>query len=138
MKGQVLHLIELHFFMEGVFEVNVFDLLLTEIYPANRLPSEAGRKENWRAKLGLELFLSPRPRRFSLSLLSTWVACVQTPPPLPSLKIGEGEGGLYTGSTWEPVRRLTEKVPLLYNYHIRKYRQACHPYTERSALFSSS
>ena len=45
---------------------------------------------------------------------STWVACVQTP--LPSVKIGEGEGGsvggLYTGSTWEPVRKLTEKVPL--------------------------
>ena len=82
MKGQVLHLMELHFFMEGAFEVNVFDLLLIKIYPANRLPSEAGRKENWRAKLGLELFLSPRPRRFSLSLCSTWVACVQTPPPL--------------------------------------------------------
>ena len=137
MKGQVLHLIELHFFMEGVFEVNVFDLLLTEIYPANRLPSEAGRKENWRAKLGLELFLSPRPRRFSLSPRSTWVACVQTTPP-PSPIFTEERGGLYTGSTWEPVHRLTEKVPLLYNYHIRKYRQACHPYTERSALFSSS
>ena len=27
MKGQVLHLMELHFFTEGVFEVNVFDLL---------------------------------------------------------------------------------------------------------------
>ena len=24
MKGQVLHLMELHFFMEGVFEVDVF------------------------------------------------------------------------------------------------------------------
>ena len=59
MKGQVLHLIELHFFMEGVFEVNVFDLLLTEIYPANRLPSEAGRKENWRAKLGHGAFFCP-------------------------------------------------------------------------------
>ena len=36
---------ELHFFMEGVFELNVFDLLLTEIYPANRLPGEAKRSE---------------------------------------------------------------------------------------------
>ena len=26
MKGQVLHLMELHFFMEGMFEVGVFDL----------------------------------------------------------------------------------------------------------------
>ena len=134
MKGQVLHLMELHFFMEGAFEVNVFDLLLIKIYPANRLPSEAGRKENWRAKLGLELFLSPRPRRFSLSPRSIFVACVQTTPP-PSLIFTEERGGLYTGSTWEPVHWLTEKVPLLYNYHIRKYRQACHPYTERSALF---
>ena len=49
MKEQVLHLMELHFFMESMFKVNVFDLLLTEIYPANRLPSEEGRKENWRA-----------------------------------------------------------------------------------------
>ena len=79
MKGQVLHLMELHFFMEGVFEVNVFDLLLTEIYPANRLPSEAGRKENWRAKLGLEPFFVPQAGQFSLSPRSTWVACAQTP-----------------------------------------------------------
>ena len=83
------------------------------------------------------LFLSPRPRRFSLSPRSTWVTCVQTTPP-PSPIFTEERGGLYTGSTWEPVHRLTEKVPLLYNYHIRKYRQACHPYTERSALFNSS
>ena len=59
MKGQVLHLMELHFFMEGAFEVNVFDLLLIKIYPANRLPSEAGRKENWRAKLGHGAFFCP-------------------------------------------------------------------------------
>ena len=140
MKGQVLHLMEVHFFMEGVFEVNIFDLLLIKIYLANRLAVEAGRKKNWRAKLGLEPSFVPQTREifFALSPRSTWAACVQLPPPLPSVKIGEGEGGLYTGSTWEPVRRLTEKVPLSYNYHIRKYRQSCHPYTERSALFNSS
>ena len=44
-KGQVLHLMELHFYIESVFELNVFDLLLTEIYPANGLPGEAKRSE---------------------------------------------------------------------------------------------
>ena len=37
-------------------------------------------------------------------LLSSWIACVQTPPPLPLRKIGEGalegRGGLYTGYSW--------------------------------------
>ena len=137
MKGQVLHLMELHFFMEGAFEVNVFDLLLIKIYPANRLPSEAGRKENWRAKLGLEPFFVPQATAiFFVAPLHLGSLC--TDPPSPSPIFTEGRGGLYTGSTWEPVHRLTEKVPLLYNYHIRKYRQACHPYTERSALFNSS
>ena len=30
MKGQVLHLMELHFFMEGVFEVGVFVCFLLQ------------------------------------------------------------------------------------------------------------
>ena len=98
MKGQVLHLMELHFFMVGVFEVNVFDLLLIKIYPANRLPGEAGRKENWRAKLGLEPSFVPQTRAifFALSPRSTWVACVQTPSPLLRFVL-RGGGVLYTG-----------------------------------------
>ena len=83
MKGQVLHLIELHFFMEGVFEVNVFDLLLTEIYPANRLPSEAGRKENWRAKLGLAgaFFVPQATAIFFVAPLHLGSLCTDPPPP---------------------------------------------------------
>ena len=121
MKGQVLHLIELHFFMKGVFEVNVFDLLLTEIKPANRLPSGAGRKENWRAKLGLESFFCPPGHDdilWSPAPLAWGSLCTD---PSPSPIITEESGGLHKGSTWEPVCRLTEKVPLLYNYHIREY-----------------
>ena len=109
--------------MEGVFEVNVFDLLLTEIKPTNRLPSGAGRKENWRAKLGLESFFCPPGHDDFLCrpVHLHWLACVQATPPSPSPIITEESGGLHTGSTWEHVCRLTEEVPLLYNHHIREH-----------------
>ena len=100
MKGQVLHLMEVHFFMEGVFEVNIFDLLLIKIYLANRLAVEAGRKKNWRAKLGLEPSFVPQTREifFALSPRSTWAACVQLLPPPPLSKNRRRGGG--------PVHRL--------------------------------
>ena len=82
MKGQVLRLMKLHFFMEGVFEVNVFNLLLTEIYPANRLPSEARRKENWRSKLGLEPFFVPQATAiFFVAPLHLGSLCTDHPSP---------------------------------------------------------
>ena len=76
MKERVLHLIELHFFMEGMLEVGVFDL---------RTGSQVkrGDKETGERGLAWSLGFFQWPRRFSLSPRSIWVACVQTPPPSP-------------------------------------------------------
>ena len=111
------------------------------LWLANRVPSEAGRQGNWRARLGQERWFFPMASTiFFVAPFHLGSLCTDSPPPPlpPLLRFYWGEGDLYTGSTWEPVCRLTEKVPLSYNYHIREHRQVAHPYTERSALFSSS
>ena len=94
------------------------------LWLANRVPSEAGRQGNWRARLGLEPWFFPMASTiFFVAPFHLGSLCTDPPPPPPSPSA---------------ICRLTEKVPLSYNYHIREHRQIAHPYTERSALFSSS
>ena len=100
MKGQVLHLMEVHFFMEGVFEVNIFDLLLIKIYRANRFAVEAGRKKKMASEARPGAFFCPPDQGDFLCFVAPlYLGSLCTAPPPPHLSKNRRRGG-------GPVHRL--------------------------------